>query len=50
MEKMTDLEWILGRLSAILDSKCASNNLEKIQQITELVRECKEEIGMEEDN
>lgn len=50
MAKVTDLEWILGRLIAILESssdKDVSRNGEKIQQITILVQECKEEIGME---
>lgn len=50
MPKVSDLEWVLGRLSAILElgsDKDVSNNREKIQQITTLVQECKEEIGME---
>jgi len=49
MTKVTDLEWILDRLDVILTTssdKDVSNNREKIQQISKLVTECKEEIGM----
>jgi len=49
MPKMTDLEWILGRLDAILTTgsdKDVTQNREKIKQITDLVTECKEEIGL----
>jgi hypothetical protein len=49
MAKVSDLEWILGRLDAILTSssdKDVTRNREKIQQITKLVAECKEEIGI----
>ena len=49
MAKVSDLEWILGRLDAILTTGSntdVSNNREKIQQISKLVTECKEEIGM----
>ena len=46
---MTDLEWILQRLDAILETSSpldVTRNGEKIKRITELVQECKDEIGM----
>jgi hypothetical protein len=49
MTKVSDLEWILGRLDLILTTgsdKDVTQNREKIQQITKLVFECKEEIGL----
>lgn len=49
MAKVSDLEWILGRLDSILSTgsdKDVTQNREKIQQITKLVVECKEEIGL----
>jgi len=45
--KMSDLEWILQTLDTILDSSSpAVRNAEKIKEISQLVKECKEEIGM----
>lgn len=45
MAKVTDLEWILGRLDAILIVDI--DNAIKTRLIKELVDECKSEIGME---
>ena len=49
MAKVTDLEWILGRLDAILivDIDVDIDNAIKTRLIKELVDECKSEIGME---
>jgi len=47
--KISDLEWILQRLDTILDSSSpvdVTRNAEKIKKISQLVQECKEEIGM----
>lgn len=45
VKKQTDLEWILNYLDRILTGN--RTNEEKITKLTELVKELKEEIGME---
>ena len=44
MAKVTDLEWILGRLDIINQSELTS--IEKMALVNELVQSCKEEIGL----
>jgi len=43
MAKQSDLEWILSYLDKILTGTAE----DKLSRIAELVKDCKEEIGME---
>lgn len=43
MAKQSDLEWILDYLDRILTGTAEN----KLERIVELVKDCKEEIGME---
>ena len=45
MRTKTDLEWVLGYFDRVLTGERTVN--EKIAKLTELIKELKEEIGME---